>query len=696
MSASRLSKAVRRRVETPPVLSLLATAELLKMRSKWITALVLTNIASKVASSPHMEGLVALALGHCFRNQTPSDWSSAIAHLRIAHECFTSLPKSRDREPYLMRAVLLLGDSLVRRNEMGDLAEAEEIALTAEAMLEEARTQTKSWRVSWASLTQRCLDFNTLSMRELGEIYYYTHSWPEGEKLLRSLVPTLVRTRGTHHPMTIEAQRDLASMLVNQDKYEEAEAAYRIARKWNEFRPAFGPEEKAAIDYNIVMCLSERCLHEQAGAELDQMDLAADLLHYANGEWTLKLARLTYMRLGQYAKVVRMCRRFQPVLDGHRVKYGPCSAASLRNMNDHASALQSLCRWDEAVEVLREMCSRESSDRRPPETTLDSRMELAHSLLSSQQLDEASYEYRKCLEIARDAVADLRNDSTSSENDRRIRNILRHLAHIYELTTNRTGALTAYAQLQHEFLARPGRPQNIWTYQWLRGKMFLLQERWDYAIRVLVSAPSSRLGLEAAKMADRPVTDETKKSLRAILERPDLDARTATTDLPLEIHTHHEAVSVTAAKTTEPAAKGVVIMTKVKETSETKDTHGADDGANTASGGNMVQPTPEIATDTYTVAQAVKDAVLAALEKQVFQKQHATIVDTADMDDEESISDEDHDFETVDGVLRAKYAFPLVPQDTEWEQLQYPRLPNTYQKWVQQKREAERNRRIWM
>ncbi|CRK05589.1 hypothetical protein BN1723_001596 [Verticillium longisporum] len=161
------------------------------MRSKWITALVLTNIASKVASSPHMEGLVALALGHCFRNQTPSDWSSAIAHLRIAHECFTSLPKSRDREPYLMRAVLLLGDSLVRRNEMGDLAEAEEIALTAEAMLEEARTQTKSWRVSWASLTQRCLDFNTLSMRELGEIYYYTHSWPEGEKLLRSLVPTL-------------------------------------------------------------------------------------------------------------------------------------------------------------------------------------------------------------------------------------------------------------------------------------------------------------------------------------------------------------------------------------------------------------------------------------------------------------------------------------------------------------------------
>ncbi|CRK05606.1 hypothetical protein BN1723_001599 [Verticillium longisporum] len=365
-------------------------------------------------------------------------------------------------------------------------------------------------------------------------------------------------------------------------------------------------------------------------------------------------------------------------------------------MNDHASALQSLCRWDEAVEVLREMCSRESSDRRPPETTLDSRMELAHSLLSSQQLDEASYEYRKCLEIARDAVADLRNDSTSSENDRRIRNILRHLAHIYELTTNRTGALTAYAQLQHEFLARPGRPQNIWTYQWLRGKMFLLQERWDYAIRVLVSAPSSRLGLEAAKMADRPVTDETKKSLRAILERPHLDARTATTDLPLEIHTHHEAVSVTAAKTTEPAAKGVVIMTKVKETSETKDTHGADDGANTASGGNMVQPTPEIATDTYTVAQAVKDAVLAALEKQVFQKQHAKIVDTADMDDEESISDEDHDIETVDGVLRAKYAFPLVPQDTEWEQLQYPRLPNTYQKWVQQKREAERNRRIWM
>ncbi|KAM0273181.1 hypothetical protein ACHAQH_008439 [Verticillium albo-atrum] len=695
MPTSRLSKAVRRGVETPPVLSLLATAELLKMRSKWITALVLTNIASKVASSPHMEGLVALALGHCFRNQTPSDWTSAIAHLRIAYECFGSLPKSRDREPYLLRAILLLGDSLVRRNETGDLAEAEEIAQTAETMFEEARRQPKSRVITCASLTQRWLDFDTLSMRELGEIYYYTHSWPEGEKLLRNLVPTLVRRRGTHHPMTIEAQRDLASMLVNQDKYEEAEVAYRIARKWNDFRPAFGPEEKAAIDYNIVMCLSERSLHQQAGAELDKMDLAADLLHYANGEWTLKLARLTYLRLGQYEKVVRMCRRFQPILDGHTLKYGPCSGASLRNMADHANALQSLSRWGDAIETLREMCSRESSDRRPPETTLNSRLELAHSLRCSNQLDEASYEYRKCLEIARDAVVNLRNDLTSSENEKRIRNILRYLAHIYEMNRDKTGALTAYAQLQHEFLARPGRPQNLWTYQWLRGKMFMLQERWDYAVQVLVGAPSSKLGPEAANVVEKPITDETKETLREILERPGPIGRSPPVVLSPGIPLTEEEVATTPMEITESETKDSVPVPRIKELREVEEA-GSGGEPQAESGERVSQLTPGI-LEAYYIIHVIKDAVLSALQEEAFQNHIAVDLPESDAGGSGAGEDDEGDgVETVDAVLRAKYSFPLVPQDTEWEELQYPRLPNTYQKWVDQKREAERSKRIWL
>ncbi|KAJ3941468.1 uncharacterized protein N0V96_008178 [Colletotrichum fioriniae] len=420
--------AVSRTSDKASILTLLGISELLKLRGKWSMALRLGTFALRQSQGlgTLTEGLALLSVGHAYRNQTPEDWISAQHHLRMAKLLLEGLPTSEDQTFYLMRAVLLLGDTLVRREDLGDIAEAEELAHLAERLLRQSRegrssdsgssSSSRGRSFRWTLFTGSWRDFCLHSMVELGEIYYYTSRWAEGEKLLRELVPTLVRRRAKRHVTTIEAQRDLASMLVNQDKYEEAEIAYRIARDWNEEVPVFGHEEKAAIDYNIAMCLSERGRDEEARVEIGNMDLAADLLHYANGEWTLKLARLTSLRLKKYDEVIGLCRRFQRVLDEHRARFGVCSTVTLRNMEDHVTALKALRRWDEAIVILRDMCRREASDvARVVEQTLETRLNLAHTLRCAGLHEEAAYEYRKCLEIERAASNDFPGRGADSE-----------------------------------------------------------------------------------------------------------------------------------------------------------------------------------------------------------------------------------------------------------------------------------------
>ncbi|KAE9568702.1 hypothetical protein CGCF415_v007909 [Colletotrichum fructicola] len=655
----RLTKAPRwraasRNSDKASVLTLLGISELLKIRGKWSLALRLGNFALNQSRGlgTLTEGLALLSVGHAYRNQTPEDWISAQHHLRMAKLLLEGLPESEDQTFYLMRAVLLLGDTLVRREDMGDIAEAEELAHLAERLLRKSRERPgKTFR--WTLFTGSWRDFCLHSMVELGEIYYYTSRWAEGEKLLRELVPTLVKRRGKRHVTTIEAQRDLASMLVNQDKYEEAEMAYRIARDWNEDVPVFGHEEKAAIDYNIAMCLSERGKDKEARDEIANMDLAADLLHYANGEWTLKLARLTSLRLKKYDEVIGLCRRFQRVLDEHRARFGICSPVTLRNMEDHVTALKALRRWDEAIVILRDMCRREASDvARVVEQTLETRINLAHTLRSAGHHEEAAYEYRKCLEIERAASDDYRDEA-------QIRNILKYLAYLYELAGDKMNALIAYAQLQREYWARPSQHRNFIKYEWCRGKMFMLQGRWEHALKMLLSALAVKRGVETAV---------------AII-----------TGLPIEaVHAMQPGRRI--PEPTQPEILEVDDeMDEDQNALEKVDTTGQVEVKELV----LDEEEADAAWDEVDWwEEVIKDAVDAVRREQPFQA--CTPLDEAD-----SEVDDDEIQETVDAVLTMKSGYPAVPAGDEWSQPQWPRLPDTYEELVVQQRRVTEEERPW-
>ncbi|KAL0931149.1 TPR repeat-containing protein [Colletotrichum truncatum] len=644
-------RAASRNSDKATVLTLLGIAEVLKIRGKWSMALRLGNFALQRSRGlgTLTEGLALLSVGHAYRNQTPEDWISAQHHLRMAKLLLEGLPTTEDQTFYLMRAVLLLGDTLVRREDMGDIAEAEELAHLADRLLRKSRERPgKTFR--WTLFTGSWRDFCLHSMVELGEIYYYTSRWAEGEKLLRELVPTLVKRRGKRHVTTIEAQRDLASMLVNQDKYEEAEMAYRVARDWNEDVPVFGHEEKAAIDYNIAMCLSERGRDREARDEIASMDLAADLLHYANGEWTLKLARLTSLRLKRYEEVIGLCRRFQRVLDEHRARFGICSPVTLRNMEDHVTALKALRRWDEAIVILRDMCRREAGDvARVVEQTLETRLNLAHTLRHAGHYEEAAYEYRKCLEIERAAADDYKDEA-------QIRNILKYLAYLYELAGDKMNALIAYAQLQREYWGRPSQHRNFIKYEWCRGKMFMLQGRWEHALKMLLSALAVKRGVETAV--------------------------SIISGLPIEaVHAMHPG-----RRSMAPIQPVLEIADKQQDIVEKAEP----DGQVEVKEVDVDEEEADLAWDEVDWwEEVIKDAVDSVRLEQPFQA-------CVPLDEADSEVDDDEVRETVDAVLTTKSAFPTVPAGDEWSQPQWPRLPDTYEELVGQQRRVTEESRPWV
>ncbi|KXH28825.1 hypothetical protein CSIM01_03475 [Colletotrichum simmondsii] len=664
--------AVSRTSDKASILTLLGISELLKLRGKWSMALRLGTFALRQSQGlgTLTEGLALLSVGHAYRNQTPEDWISAQHHLRMAKLLLEGLPTSEDQTFYLMRAVLLLGDTLVRREDLGDIAEAEELAHLAERLLRQSRegrssdsgSSSRGRSFRWTLFTGSWRDFCLHSMVELGEIYYYTSRWAEGEKLLRELVPTLVRRRGKRHVTTIEAQRDLASMLVNQDKYEEAEIAYRIARDWNEEVPVFGHEEKAAIDYNIAMCLSERGRDEEARVEIGNMDLAADLLHYANGEWTLKLARLTSLRLKKYNEVIGLCRRFQRVLDEHRARFGVCSTVTLRNMEDHVTALKALRRWDEAIVILRDMCRREASDvARVVEQTLETRLNLAHTLRCAGLHEEAAYEYRKCLEIERAASNDFQDEA-------QIRNILKYLAYLYELAGDKTNALIAYSQLQREYWGRPSHHRNFIKYEWCRGKMFMLQGRWEHALKLLLGALAVKRGIETAVSI---ITGLPIEAVHAMQPGRRVPEPTQQDILEVDDETDEEEQDLKGLEKVD--TRGQV---QVQELDGSEDT--SDDEAEQQSWDEV---------DWWE--EVIKDAVDAVRREEPFQA--CTPLDEAD-----SEVDDDEVEETVDAVLTLKSGYPAVPAGDEWSQPQWPRLPDTYEELVIQQRSVVEESRPWV
>jgi tetratricopeptide (TPR) repeat protein len=468
--------------EKVPVLTLLFIAEACKWTGKWRIARRLSTFAlNRVkGEGTKTEGLALLSVGHAHWGK--DNWSDAIYYLRQAKAILEGLSAGPYQAYYLMRSMLLLGDSLLH---FEGADEAEDLAKEAEQLLKKYPSQfgkVKTIKMIWLG---KWSDFYMDSMIELGEIYYYTDCWVEGEKLLREILPMLESKRGWRDATTIEAQRDLASMLVNQNKYSEAEAAYRRAREWNRKVPVFGHEEEAAINYNVAMCLSEQGNFEEAKEELSQMDLAADLLHYANGDWTLKLARFTHLRLGENQQVVYLCRRFDLVLEE---KFGVSDLATIRNLEDYAIASSNLQQHEESIEILRDVKRRVDLDVSwRPGPRLRLRMTLAHVLGIASENDESIYEHRKCLESAR---------TEEPKVGIMARRALRCLGVLYERIGDKHNAMIAYSQLQREYWSLPPTDANLLDYYVYRGKMFVLEGKLGRAAELLKLARQTKAKME--------------------------------------------------------------------------------------------------------------------------------------------------------------------------------------------------------
>ena len=664
-------------VKQLPPLILLGIAEAIKYGHKFKAAKKLGQIALRCVKDDETKtkGLALLSLGHaCW---AVDHFTTAESHLKGAKALLENKSTGPLQSWYLMRSLMLLGDTLYNLDRFD---EAEAVAREAEALIQKCRADpVEEPRLHrWAKKSRRWRTMCVLSMIELGELYYYTSCWDEGEKLLRELVPILVKHEGKRAHRTIEAQRDLASMLVNQDKYLEAELAYRQARAWHEQSPTFGREEQGAIDYNIAMCLSEQGKHAEAKEELKRLDVADDVFYYANGDWTLKLARTTHLRLGESEEVIALCRRFEGVLDA---RLGETHQVTMRNLADLVTALVTLGRFDEAVSVLRKMREREDSDPNSDVCqVLETHRNLAHTLRLAGQLQESEYRYRKCLEKV---VAE--NWAVTHSG---VQSCLEDLAFLYEGFRDSDNFTIACTKLQTTYLRLEATELNVCKYMYFRGRVFAMQGKPGPACALFRMA----LNIILHRKEILREGNSRKKGEPADVEKEPATVAEVEVQDEVEVHRGVEAQRAVEAQgeegegeeTIEPAILTSEALAALedefknleveKETSWPSDTPTPARGdRDECTGSAPIKGWGELSW----WEESVRAAISTVQKGEVFQSPAREMRDLCggakgNTDGEASLN------ETVDAYLSRVATYPFAPMVDEWQQAEFLALPDTF------------------
>ncbi|SPO02945.1 uncharacterized protein DNG_05624 [Cephalotrichum gorgonifer] len=514
-----------------------------------------------------------LAIGHAHylrRHMGP-----AIEHLQLARNQFHTLPDSPLKQFYLGRCVCLLIQSHAY---MGRLDREVDVSSDAIGLLRglmnlvidqspDKRNFVERADNVLLKLThppsiwyERCL----YDIVEITTAHLHIHRSSSPDPHYARLVALLMGMPAKGAPDIYHIEREFALSLTFHSKMDEALALWRRLLHWKNSMRDDQEEEEDTIRFRIITCLVTLGRPRDAKVELSKVDLAHSLVHFSHGPGLLYLARRTYYQIGEFGKLLELCRGYQNLCDQ---KFKPNDIVPLMNRYYSARILKRLGRYGEAVKRYRnfvsvvekttELMSGNSfafeidSTRTLQGLLGEGRRGLAHALRLTGRIDECIFQYRKALQFARtDYFSDFKL----------VRAVLKSLAYLYESTGDTKNAIVAYDLLHRHYLRKPAHDQlAVIKYSWYRGKMFLLMGQLEHALALFRHAHFTCASKRMESAKTRWPTPAELELARRTIETEDEEQEAAPGEMedgPMPVQEHEQNRGQEAEQSTKQALGG--------------------------------------------------------------------------------------------------------------------------------------------
>lgn len=498
-----------------------------------------------------------LAIGHAY--YLHQDMDRAVTYLHRSRDQFHALPNSPLKQFYLGRCVCLLVEShawLGRLDREFDVwSDAQRLfrgflsliidqAPDRRHLLNRADTVLLRLAHPPAVWYEQCL----YDIVEITATFLHINRSSSPDHHYAKLVALLMSMPAEKAPGNYRIEREFAMSLTFHTKMAEALPLWRRLLLWKNRLRFNDEEEEDMIRFRIMTCLVTLGRAREAKAELSKMDLARSLIHYSHGPGLLYLARRMHYQLGEYDRLLELCRSYQDLCD---LKFKANDIVPLMNRYYSARILKRLGRYSEAIKRYRafvaivekttELVSGNihAIEIDTPRTLQGLLSEgyrgLAHALRLQDRV-ECIFQYRKALQFARTEVwSDFKT----------VRAILKSLAYLYESTYDMRNAIVAYDLLHRQYLRKHiSDPMAMIKYSWYRGKMFLLMEEHEFALALFRQAQSTCAAKRMENAKTRWPTPAELALARRTIESEDEEDEEPT-PIPegdtVQVHTQEEA-----------------------------------------------------------------------------------------------------------------------------------------------------------
>lgn len=476
----------------------------LRLAIKCASAVVSRAVSSNGDVCRIIIPIANLAIGHA--HYLHQDMDQAVMYLHRSRTQFHLLPNSPLKQFYLGRCVCLLVEShawLGRLDREFDVwSDAQRLCrgflslMVAQApdqrrFLNKADTVLLKLAHPPGVWYEQCL----YDIVEITATYLHINRSSTPDPHYAKLVALLMGMPAKEAPGNYRIEREFAMSLTFHSKMDKALPLWRRLLLWKNRLRHDEEEEEDILRFRIITCLVTLGRARDAKAELSKMNLARSLIHYSHGPGLLYLARRTHYQLGEYDRLLELCRSYQDLCD---LKFKPNDIVPLMNRYYSARILKRLGRYEEAIKRYRAFVSIvekttelmsgnvlavEIDSTRTLQGLLgEGRRGLAHALRLLDRV-ECIFQYRKALQSARTEVwSDFKT----------VRAVLKSLAYLYESTYDAQNAIVAYDLLHRQYLRKHiGDPMAMIKYSWYRGKMFLLMGEHGSALALFRQAQST-------------------------------------------------------------------------------------------------------------------------------------------------------------------------------------------------------------
>lgn len=548
---------------------------LLRLAIKCASAVVSRAVSTNGDVDRIVIPIANLAIGHAY--YLHQDMDRAVTFLYRSRAQFHALPNSPLKQFYLGRCVCLLVEShawLGRFDrEFNVWSDAQRLfrgflnLIIAKApdrrrFLNRADTVLLKLAHPPSVWYEQCL----YDIVEITATYLHINQSTSPDPHYAKLVALLMSMPAEKALGNYRIEREFAMSLTYHSKMAEALPLWRRLLLWKDRLRYNEEEEEDLIRFRIMTCLVGLGRAHHAKAELSKMDIARSLIHYKHGPSLLYLARRMYYQLGEFDKLLELCRSYQDVCDA---KFKPNDIVPLMNRYYCARILKRLGRYGEAtkryrafisiVQITSELVSGDmnaveiDSPRTLQGLLSEGYRGLAHALRLQDRV-ECIFQYRKALHFGRTEVW---------PDFRMVRGVLKSLAYLYESTHDTQNAIVAYDLLHRQYLRKHiSDPMAMIKYSWYRGKMFLLMGKHEFALELFRQAQSTCAAKRMENAKTRWPTPAELALARRTIESEDEEEQEPT-PIPegdtVQVHTREEEAeeAVSGPSKLEPEDDGV-------------------------------------------------------------------------------------------------------------------------------------------